>query len=194
MVRIGSRGQVGFLFFRDGDLVHASTGRMTGELAVREMLGWQDGVFETWGGPWPEKETIHKPWQRVLLEAAQARDEESLPNVLSFPTREGAENRALERSAAEPPAIPSVIEAVTLTADGKLLHGEQSSELSAAAAYSVELADLIGEFMGLESFQSLEASFAAIHYLVGRTASGDIVAARAERADDLEAARKDLGL
>jgi hypothetical protein len=183
VVRVASGGQVAFLFFRDGNVVHATAGRLAGEAAVREVLEWQEGVFETWGGPMPEKETIDKPWQRLLLEVAQARDEAGAPNVLAFPARETAAPR------------PSPgIHAAALTPDGKLVRGDQSSELPAAAAYAVELAELIGESMGLDGFASLEATFEGVHYLVGRAANGNVVAARAAKPEQLEAARRELGL
>jgi hypothetical protein len=182
VVRVSSRGQVAFVFFRDGNVVHAATGRLAGEPAVRAILEWQDGVFETWGGPWPEKETIEKPWQRLLLEVAQARDEAGAPNVLAFPQRETTAPRA------------SPLHVATLTPDGKVLRGDESSELPAAAAYAIELADLIGESMGLDGFSRLEASFEDVHYLVARAANGNVVAARAARLEELEAARPELGL
>src|SRR5262245_60352394 len=61
-VRITSRGMVGFVHFRDGNVVHASTARQGGVAAVREMLEWKDGVFETWNGAGPERDTITSPW------------------------------------------------------------------------------------------------------------------------------------
>src|SRR5262245_14373505 len=55
-VRITSRGMVGFVYFRDGNVVHASTARQQGVAAVREMLEWKDGIYETWGGAAPDRD------------------------------------------------------------------------------------------------------------------------------------------
>jgi hypothetical protein len=198
IVRVSSRGLLGFVFFRDGDVVHATTGRQTGEAALGEMLNWQDGVFETWTGSWPDRETINTPWQRVLLEVAQAKDEARAPNVLSFPHRETRETRESKRSLNEDAAFrpvppPAPIESVTLSPDGKVIKGSPSSDLPEAAAYAIELADLVGEFLGLDGLRALEADFDTAHFLVARTQDGNVLAARAERGEDLERLKKEMG-
>lgn len=190
IVRVTSRGLLGYVFFRDGDVVHATTGRQTGEAALGEMLGWQDGVFETWTGSWPDRETITTPWQRVLLEVAQAKDESRAPKVLSFPGRE----TMAPKVAVAPPPQPGPVESVVLSPAGKVIRGASSSDLPEAAAYAVELADLVGEFLGLDGLRALEAEFETAHYFVGRSPDGNVVAAKAERADDLSPLKKELGL
>jgi hypothetical protein len=189
IVRVSSRGLLGYVFFRDGDVVHATTGRQNGEAALGEMLGWQDGVFETWTGSWPDRETINTPWQRVLLEVAQAKDEARAPKVLSFPGRE-----PLGPKAVESPPPPRPVQSVVLSPTGKVIKGHGPGDLPEAAAYAVELADLVGEFLGLDGLRSLEAEFDTAHYFVGRAADGNVVAAKAERADDLDPLKKELGL
>jgi hypothetical protein len=193
IVRVSSRGLLGFVFFRDGDVVHATTGRQNGEAALGEMLNWQEGVFETWTGSWPDRETINTPWQRVLLEVAQAKDEARAPKLLSFPPREGMGPKAV--GAMPPPRpLPGPVESVTLSPGGKVIGGSSGSDLPEAAAYAVELADLVGEFLGLDGMRSLEAEFDTVHYFVGRTGEGNVVAAKAGRVDDLEPLKKELKL
>jgi hypothetical protein len=193
IVRVTSRGMLGFVFFRDGDVVHATTGRQTGELALGEMLNWQDGVFETWSGSWPDRETINTPWQRVLLEVAQAKDEARAPKVLSFPgpgPRKTEEIPPPPRQVAPP---PSPVESVTLSPEGRVIKGSASSDLPEAAAYAIELADLVGEFLGLDGLRTLEVDFDTAHYLVGRGKDGSVVAARAGRPEDIDRIKKELG-
>jgi hypothetical protein len=62
--------------------------------------------------------------------------------------------------------------------NGRVLRGVSGSGLPEAAAYAAQMADLIGEFLGLEGFRSLEASFDTMHYLVSRTADGGLLAQR----------------
>jgi hypothetical protein len=194
IVRVSSRGLLGYVFFRDGDVVHATTGRQTGEAALGEMLSWQDGVFETWSGSWPDRETINTPWQRVLLEVAQAKDEQRSPNVLSFPGRESAKATAAGTiTSIQPPRpVPGPVESVTLSADGKVIRGSSHSDLPEVAAYAVELADLVGEFLGLDGLRTLEVEFDTAHFLVGRNREGQVVAARAAQASDLEPLKREL--
>jgi uncharacterized protein DUF4388 len=200
IVRVTSRGLLGYVFFRDGDVVHATTGRQNGEAALGEMLSWQDGVFETWTGTWPDRETINTPWQRVLLEVAQAKDEARAPKVLSFPPREAAkgpkdvDSIPPDSASSLPPPRPAPIESVTVSPDGKVVRGSAHSELPEAAAYAMELADLIGDCLGLDALRALEADFETAHFLVGRASDGNIVAARAAQPGELEALKKELGL
>jgi hypothetical protein len=189
IVRVTSRGLLGYVFFRDGDVVHATTGRQNGEAALGEMLNWQDGVFETWTGSWPDRETINTPWQRVLLEVAQARDEARPPKVLSFPAREGVGPKLTP-----PLPGPAPMETVTLTPAGKVIGGTVSSDLPEAAAYAMELADLVGEFLGLDGLRVLEVEFDSAHFFVGRGDDGNVVAAKAGRAEAFETLKKGLGL
>ena len=192
IVRVSSRGLLGYVFFRDGDVVHATTGRQNGEEALGEMLNWQDGVFETWTGTWPDRETINTPWQRVLLEVAQAKDEHRAPKLHSLPAREtkGAKDVV---SIQPPRPIPAPLQQVTLSPEGRLIRGS-AGDLPEAAAYAMGLADLLGECLGLDGVRSLEAEFDTAHYFVGRAADGNVVAARAAQALDLEPLKKELKL
>jgi hypothetical protein len=193
IVRVSSRGLLGYVFFRDGDVVHATTGRQNGEAALGEMLNWQDGVFETWTGTWPDRETINTPWQRVLLEVAQAKDEHRAPKLHSIPSRETKPVKEADVVSIQPPqtaAQPLV--SVILSPEGKVLRGTPNTDLPEAAAYAVGLADLLGECLGLDEMRSMEAEFETAHYLVGRAADGNIVAARATQAGDLEPLKKEL--
>jgi hypothetical protein len=54
------------------------------------------------------------------------------------------------------------------------------------------LADLLGECLGLDGLCSMEAEFETAHFLVGRTADGNVLAARATQAADLEPLKKEL--
>jgi hypothetical protein len=193
IVRVSSRGLLGYVFFRDGDVVHATTGRQNGEAALGEMLNWQDGVFETWTGTWPDRETINTPWQRVLLEVAQAKDEHRAPKLLSLPARESKPAKEADVVPIQPPRPdPTAVVSVILSPEGKVIRGATNTDLPEAAAYAVGLADLLGECLGLDGMRSLEAEFETAHYLVARAADGNVVAARGGQASDLEPLKKEL--
>jgi hypothetical protein len=190
IVRIASRGQVGFLFFRGGNVVHASTLRNSAEAAVREMLEWTGGVIEPWSGRWPDKETIAVSWQSLLLGAAQAADRAAdrgariyLPPTSAAPAHEPAPARAAPDS-----------ETVVLARNGQIVKGHKVRGLPEAAAYAAQMADLIGEYLGLEGFLGIEASFATLHYLVARDREGGLVARRAGDPVHLEPLKRELGL
>jgi hypothetical protein len=172
-LRISSQGQVGFMYFRDGNVVHASTLRATGEQAMREMLVWTTGSVEPWPARWPERESISAPWQSLLLGAAHAADtSDGKPTPLS-----GSAPR-IELGPSSPPPVQRTIEKVALAPNGRVLMGGSVAGLPEAACYAAQMADLIGEFLGLEGFRTLEAAFGNEHLLVARGRDGGLAAQR----------------
>jgi hypothetical protein len=176
-LRVSSQGQVGFMYFRDGNVVHASTGRATGEPAMREMLRWTTGSVEPWPARWPERESITAPWQSLLLGAAQAADLGEAPGSPSPPALEAGPR--IELAATSPPPVPRTIEKVALAPNGRVLMGGSVAGLPEAACYAAQMADLIGEFLGLEGFRALEASFGHEHLQIARGRDGGLAAQRA---------------
>lgn len=172
ILRITSRGQVGFLYFRGGQIVHATSGRGAGEAAVREMLSWQAGTVEPWAGSWPDRESITVSWQSLLLGVAE--------------TAIGVEGAQTVAPGKAPPVVPpplppppaAEVETVVMARNGRVLRGSPGSGLPEAAAYAAQMADLIGEFLGLEGFRTVEASFDRTHYLISRTTEGGLLAQR----------------
>ena len=67
--------QVGYLYFNEGQIVHAATGGIQGERAVLEILGWTSGTWDSCERPWPTIPTITTSWQGLFLRAAQQQDE-----------------------------------------------------------------------------------------------------------------------
>ena len=95
------------------------------------------------------------------------------------------------------PALPAAtagpitaVETVLMARNGRVLRGPAGTGLPEAAAYTAQMADLIGEFLGLEGFRSLDASFDDIHYRISRNSDGGLTAQRGpdpsrfEQADD----------
>ncbi|MEW6110555.1 MAG: response regulator [Thermodesulfobacteriota bacterium] len=68
-------GALGLLFFDNGHIRHAVCGEVEGEEAVYRCLNFEGGSFLNL--PWrePERATVSKPSEFLLLEAARKRDE-----------------------------------------------------------------------------------------------------------------------
>jgi hypothetical protein len=77
VIRVSSKGQVGYLYFADGQIVHASLGDNQGESAALTILSWSEGSFDPCDRSWPARASINVVWQGLLLRAAQLRDETS---------------------------------------------------------------------------------------------------------------------
>ena len=84
VVRVTTVGNVGYLYFDGGNIVHASTFQLEGEAAACEMLQRTQGSFEPCDRAWPAVPTIDISSQALLLRAAQSKDEEGSNNSWRF--------------------------------------------------------------------------------------------------------------
>ena len=71
-VRIERGEKCGRIYFSRGQIVHAEAGELRGEAALFEMLAWPGGHVAIADGVQPASETIDRPWQEILTEAAPA--------------------------------------------------------------------------------------------------------------------------
>jgi hypothetical protein len=183
IIRVRAGGRTGMLFFREGQVVHAIVGTEVGESAFREILGWPGGTFETWHTPWPALENITLPWQNLLLRAAHAEDERRRgPKLVSFPVHESlsaALNSAASAATSLTQVAPDGDSSVRLSADGRILEGNAAPQLAEAVAYSAQLADRIGELLGLEPFTRIDLTLSdQTACLIRRQPNSDLVALR----------------
>jgi CheY-like chemotaxis protein len=96
----------GTMFFRDGRVIDAKLGPLTGLDAVYRMLLWEDGVFEIEFKPVSREDLVRTTTQTVLLEGMRRVDEwsrfaEALPPLAS---RLAVDFAALGKSVVEVPA------------------------------------------------------------------------------------------
>jgi two-component system chemotaxis response regulator CheB len=104
-IRIAEATETGAIYIADGQIVHAATTVTEGEEALFEILSWPTGSFETLGEIAAPKQSIQKPYQHLLLEAARHSDEKrvSNPDQTQFCTSPGvSEKRQDDPTAAGP--------------------------------------------------------------------------------------------
>jgi len=209
VVRVASGNSVGYLYFRDGSVVHAVTPGSSGEGSVIEMLGWSGGTFEPAEREWPTKETISCSGQTLLLHAAQAQDEKESKSAVAL--RAGP----ARTHGTDPAPAPERIElaAASLQVAGHPLRSEDlqlflrmnregivvesrgsTSELADIAAYALRLAQLIGEQLGLERFAAMECAFKQGRCFIVLQGDGDVVAIEPRPSADSSSLREMLGL
>ncbi len=204
-VRVTSGDQVGYLFFRGGNVVHALARSLIGEAAALEMLGWEEGTFEPAERDWPARDSIGCNWQSLLLRAAQAKDERDAGIVVAL----HADGRA---KGAKPPPLPlgeSIEFDVTpirvaghtlrsedfalylrMNADGAIVASEGGSqEFADISAYAVRLAHLIGDGLGIERFVAMECAFKEGRCFLVAEDGGDIVALKPKAQTDASSLR-----
>lgn len=216
VVRVVSGNDAGYLYFRAGQIVHAMSSNALGEAAALEILGWDRGSFEPCNAGWPSTTTIDKPWQALLMHSATLRDESRRRTVVDFP-RERTQGSPMHKPPipiTQPPPLPpslppqssgspqsgatlggqGIERAVRLDADGKLLSTRGDAEdLAAVTAYTMRLAKLIGERLGMEELRAVEAVTGDHRRLLYAERNGTLIGLEAAVDTDLTALREKLG-
>src|SRR5712691_4265995 len=88
----------GFIFLKNGQMVHASVGDLVGEEAIYALAIWNSGEFQFTPGEEPDRQTITKSNTNLLMEAARRLDEwrvlsKKIPSVDYVPELLARENR-----------------------------------------------------------------------------------------------------
>lgn len=222
VIRVSSGTEVGYLYFRGGQIVHAVCRRGMGETAVLDILRWRDGTFEPCSATWPEHDSIRSNWQNLLLLAAQhddeasRREESSGHKLVAFPP---ARSGAVPRPSAPPPSVPptsnyghsrseasvsvespapmlaQVRAAVRIDPAGNVVSAKgEASELTQVAAYAARLAELIGDGLGMQTLVSVEVVQQRSRTLIYKEKGGNTFALSAAAEADLSQVRERLGL
>lgn len=77
LVLSNNRGEA-LLYYEKGKLVHAKFGNKVGEEVIKEVVDWEDGVFELRFGIEAQDRTVEKDLHRLILLALKERDERKL--------------------------------------------------------------------------------------------------------------------
>jgi CheY-like chemotaxis protein len=77
VLKITHGPQEGRIWLSEGDIVDAAVQELTGEAAFQKILGWKTGSFEILPAEPSRERTIHGSYQGLLLETAQALDEQA---------------------------------------------------------------------------------------------------------------------
>jgi hypothetical protein len=88
----------GYIFLKNGQMVHATVGDLSGEEAIYSLAIWNQGDFQFNPGEEPDRQTITKSNTNLLMEAARRLDEwrvlsKKIPSVEYVPDLLTRENR-----------------------------------------------------------------------------------------------------
>lgn len=194
VLRVEIPGDVGYVFFLNGDVVHATTLQGDGEGALAEILAWSTGELAWCERRWPNVRTVQRPWSDLLpapTERAPA------PTVRPDPATEEAADEEAPISKEVPvfPALnqstvhfPSTLgirqalgraefkNALRLTLTGNVTDSRGStSHLKPVLRSSVTLGDSLGAALGLGPLLAAEASALSFHRLLARSSEDAMV-------------------
>lgn len=88
----------GYIFLKNGQMVHAISGDLIGEEAIYSLAIWNQGEFQFSPGDEPDRQTITKSNTNLLMEAARRLDEwrvlsKKIPSVDYVPELLARDNR-----------------------------------------------------------------------------------------------------
>lgn len=91
-------GDHGFIYLKNGQMVHSVAGDLVGEEAIYNLAIWNQGEFQFTPGEEPDRQTITKSNTNLLMEAARRLDEwrvlsKKIPSVELVPELLARENR-----------------------------------------------------------------------------------------------------
>jgi hypothetical protein len=91
-------GDRGYIFLKNGQMVHATVGDLVGEEAIYSLAIWNQGEFQFTPNDEPDRQTITKSNTNLLMEAARRLDEwrvlsKKIPSVDHVPELLARENR-----------------------------------------------------------------------------------------------------
>ncbi|HEX8619267.1 MAG TPA: DUF4388 domain-containing protein [Thermoanaerobaculia bacterium] len=91
-------GDRGFIYLKNGQMVHATVGDLVGEEAIYSLAIWNQGEFQFSPSEEPDRQTITKSNTNLLMEAARRLDEwrvlsKKIPSVDHVPELLARENR-----------------------------------------------------------------------------------------------------
>ncbi|MGZ8898587.1 MAG: response regulator [Limisphaerales bacterium] len=75
ILTVGSKELNGAIFIEEGAIIHAEAGETKGEQAFKNLIALVSGDFRSLPFTAPPEVTIDQPWESLLMDAAQARDE-----------------------------------------------------------------------------------------------------------------------
>jgi hypothetical protein len=75
---VRSHGNVGYLYFCEGELIAAETNGQKGEQAALNIISWNNSIIEISDVCQKNKREIEKPLMQILMESARIKDEETI--------------------------------------------------------------------------------------------------------------------
>ena len=170
VMRVEVTGDVGYLFFLEGDIVHAATMDLEGEAAVTTIFGWSEGQLAWCERRWPRERSVFRSWSQLADSAAPTTtppDDEpqtapSAPPAVHLPSSLGL-RQTIGRAEFK--------NALRLTASGHVSDTRGSTaHLKPILLSSLTLGDSLGQAFGLGPLIAAEATASGFHRLVARSA------------------------
>jgi len=160
----------GLIFFRDGEVIHAEQGDISGEAAFHAIIQWPSGKFNLQPKVTTTSSSIRSSLNHLLLESMRLMDEANKRRSEGGPVTE--ERRTGPRTAGNVfghlKRIPGVEHAVLLGKDGTVLDDDSfvGDQLAAQSLYLTMIGNQIGAALALGGVKSAALQGKSHHMLV----------------------------
>jgi predicted regulator of Ras-like GTPase activity (Roadblock/LC7/MglB family) len=152
-------GKNGMIFLREGEVVHAEQGELSGEEAFYAIVGWAGGTFRSEPKVATTSRTINQSLGFLILEAFRRMDESK---NISQPTQQAVANSGKEAEGVSDingklKAIPDVEQALIMTKDGVVVDDTsyEAEFLGANGLFLALFAGQIGSHFGFGEIKSV---------------------------------------
>jgi predicted regulator of Ras-like GTPase activity (Roadblock/LC7/MglB family) len=152
-------GKSGMIFLREGEVVHAEQGALSGEDAFYAIMGWAGGSFRTEPKVATTSRSINQVLGFLLLEAFRRIDEakhisQTTPKAVG---NSGKEAEGVSDINVKLKAIPEVEQALIITKDGAVVDDTsyEAEFLGAHALFLSQFAGQIGSQFGVGEVKSV---------------------------------------
>jgi predicted regulator of Ras-like GTPase activity (Roadblock/LC7/MglB family) len=146
-------GRSGMIFLREGEVVHAEQGALSGEEAFYAIMSWAGGRFRTEPKVATTSRSINQPLGFLILEAFRRLDESK---VMTKPVQQVAESSGKEGAGVNDisvklKTIPEVEQALLMTKEGAVLDdsSHEAEFLGANGLFISMFAGQLGPHLGV---------------------------------------------
>jgi predicted regulator of Ras-like GTPase activity (Roadblock/LC7/MglB family) len=151
-------GKTGMIFLREGEVVHAEQGTLSGEDAFYAIMGWTGGSFRTEPKVATTSRTINQVLGFLLLEAFRRIDEaKNISQSSPQATNSGKEGAGMSDINVKLKAIPDVEQALIVSKDGTVVDDTsyEAEFLGAHGLFLALFAGQVGSQFGVGDIKSL---------------------------------------
>ena len=132
-------GREAVVFFKDGQIVHASLDSQQGEDVIYELLAWGEGEFELEQGIASPMQTVTAGWSGMLLKGLSRIDESKAGLEVAWDEVEAREeqgkgDRIAQRMVRALQVIDGIEEALLCSREGAVLGQDTDDDLAEEAA------------------------------------------------------------
>jgi len=97
-LRVRQNRNVGYLYFKKGELIAARTGIKKNEAAAYEIIGWENANIEIFTSEQDQEKKIDSPLMNILIETLKRKDEKTSQKTKEQKVNKGKPERCLAKS------------------------------------------------------------------------------------------------